>query len=219
MNYARTEYQNELAGYTKLKREPIVALPKFFLGLSRINDSGKTLFWQTQKAYTEKVDGKLISRNNAMRSDSAFMEYANGSQTEVLQEYFVPVDRFEAYLDDLRKVLKEEEQLNLLNVTVRYVEKNDEPMLNYAKQDMFALVLLINQGKDQKSIEETRKGVRQMIDVTLKHDGSYYLPYYGYATKEQMAKAYPRTEEFFDLKHSYDPETRFNSIFLKEYQQ
>ena len=205
--------------YTQLKREPLIAVPKFFLGLSRINDTGKALFWQTQKNYVSRVDGKIISRNNAMRSDSAFMDYTNDGQTEVLQEYFVPVDGFALYLDALRKTLEAEDDFNLLNITVRYVEKNEEPVLSYAKEDMFALVLLINQGKDEKSIEQTRRVVQNMINVTLDHNGSYYLPYYGYATKEQMERAYPRSEEFFQLKNSYDPDQRFRNLFFEEYQR
>ncbi|WP_439651522.1 FAD-binding oxidoreductase [Planococcus shixiaomingii] len=218
INYEMAPDQNELAQYAALKREPIIAVPKFFLGLSRINDTGKELFWKTQKQYVNRVTGKLISRNNAMRSDSVFMEYSNDGRTEVLQEYFVPVENFEAYLDDLRTLIKDEEALNLLNITVRYVEKNEEPVLAYADEDMFSLVLLLNQGKDEESIEETRKVVQSMIDVTLKHDGSYYLPYYGFATKGQMAEAYPRSEEFFQLKYSYDPDHRFRNLFFEEYQ-
>lgn len=57
-----------------------------------------------------------------MRSDSAFMEYENPNRTEVLQEYFVPIDAFTKYIDDLRNALNEEE-FNLLNITIRYVER------------------------------------------------------------------------------------------------
>ncbi|PSL41764.1 FAD/FMN-containing dehydrogenase [Planomicrobium soli] len=217
INYALAPHQSKLVDFLPLKREPIVAIPKFFLGMSRINDFGKRTFWETQKNYAKKVQGKLISRNNAMRSDSVFMEYTNPDKTEVLQEYFVPIDEFEHYLDDLRSVLEDDETFNLLNITVRYVEKNEEPLLAYATKDMFSLVLLINQGKDQNSIEQTRKTVQNMIDVTLAHNGSYYLPYYGYATKEQMKAAYPRSEEFFKLKNIYDPDHRFQNLFFEEY--
>ncbi len=69
--------------------------------------------------------------------------------TEVLQEYFVPVDEFASYIDDLREVLATE-KLNLLNITVRYVEKDNKAVMSYAKDDMFALVLLINQKRPSR---------------------------------------------------------------------
>ncbi|MBT2648450.1 FAD-binding oxidoreductase [Bacillus sp. ISL-34] len=216
-DYYRANDQTRLSDYNTLKRETIIAVPKFFLGLSRYNDWGKKSFWETQKTYTAKIDGTLVSRNNVMRSDSAFMDYSNPNKTEVLQEYFVPIDQFADYIDDLRKTLSDEKDFNLLNITIRYVEHNDESLMSYAKDDMFALVMLINQGTDNKSKANTGRVIRNMINVTLDHNGSYYLPYYGYPTKTQLFEAYPRTEEFFRLKKKYDPDNRFMNLFYEEY--
>lgn len=216
-DYYRANDQTRLSDYNTLKRETIIAVPKFFLGLSRYNDWGKKRFWETQKAYTANIDGNLVSRNNVMRSDSAFMDYSNPTKTEVLQEYFVPIDQFADYIDDLRRTLSDEKDFNLLNITIRYVEHNDESLMSYAKDDMFALVMLINQGTDDESKDNTGRVIRNMIDVTLDHNGSYYLPYYGYPTKTQLFEAYPRTEEFFRLKKKYDPDNRFMNLFYEEY--
>jgi FAD/FMN-containing dehydrogenase len=216
-DYYRANDQTRLSDYDTLKRETIIAVPKFFLGLSRYNDWGKKRFWETQKAYTANIDGNLVSRNNVMRSDSAFMDYSNPTKTEVLQEYFVPIDQFADYIGDLRRTLSDEKDFNLLNITIRYVEHNDESLMSYAKDDMFALVMLINQGTDDESKDNTGRVIRNMIDVTLDHNGSYYLPYYGYPAKTQLFEAYPRTEEFFRLKKKYDPDNRFMNIFYEEY--
>lgn len=217
INYKLAQDQSQLSAHQKLKTENLVAVPKFFLGLSRINDAGKDVFWNTQKTYIKQIDGNLISRNNAMRSDSEFMEYDNSRKTEILQEYFVPVDQFENYIPALKAVLEAHPNFNLLNVTIRYVEQNDNAVLSYAKEDMFSLVLLVNQGTDAESVQNTQDVVREMIDVTLAHNGSYYLPYFGYPTKAQMQEAYPRTEEFFELKDRFDPDHRFMNLFYEEY--
>ena len=217
ITYRSAQDQIPFPEYQKLKTENLVAVPKFFLGLSRLNDAGKNSFWKTQKIYTEKIDGNLVSRNNAMRSDSEFMEYDNSRKTEILQEYFVPANQFEDYIPALKAVLESHPEFNLLNVTIRYVEQNDNAVLSYAKQDMFSLVLLVNQGTDAESVEKTQEVVREMIDVTLAHNGSYYLPYFGYPTKAQMQEAYPRTEEFFELKDRFDPSHRFMNLFYEEY--
>jgi FAD/FMN-containing dehydrogenase len=202
--------------YQPLKKETIIALPKFWLGLSRYSDWGKQMLWDTQLAYFQSKNGDLITRNNVMRSESQFMEYESPNRTEVLQEYFVPVDEFASYIDHLRQLLKRED-LNLLNITIRYVEEDEQAILSYAKEDMFALVLLINQGRSAKEVEKTQKVLRQMIDVTLDHRGSYYLPYYPYPTKEQLHRAYPRAKEFFEKKRQYDPDEVFVNLFYKEY--
>ncbi|MEI4804276.1 FAD-binding oxidoreductase [Bacillus sp. FJAT-51639] len=217
-NYVLATDQEKREQYSTLKEETNVALPKFFLGLSRYSDRGKTMFWNIQKKYFEHTDGSYETRNNVMRSDSAFMEYENPNRTEILQEYFIPVDNFSIYIDDLRGIL-EREELNLLNITIRYVTKNESAVLSYAKEDMFALVLLINQGRSEEEIEKTKKVIQKMVNVTLQHDGSYYLPYYQYPEKQQLQKAYSRSNEFFQKKREYDPQERFVNLFYKEYGQ
>ncbi|EEK80901.1 FAD linked oxidase domain protein [Bacillus cereus R309803] len=215
-DYVLAESQRRLEEYSELKEENIIAAPKFLLGLSRYSEWGKNTFWDIQRSYFERTDGQFETRNNVMRSDSAFMEYENPNRTEVLQEYFVPIDSFTEYIDDLRTILSEEE-LNLLNITIRYVEKNENAVLSYAKDDMFALVLLINQGRSENEIKKTEGIIRKMIDVTLKYHGSYYLPYYSYPKKDQLKKAYPRIEEFLQKKKDIDPEERFVNLFYREY--
>lgn len=218
-NYTLAPNQADLDQYNTLKGEPIIAIPKFFLGLARYSEWGKNIFWDIQKQYNEKTDQKLESRNNVMRSDSEFMEYNSVSKTEILQEYFVPIDNFEPYIDSLKRLLEDEKDFNLLNITIRYVGKDDQVVMNYATDDMFSLVLLINQGTTKKDIEETGQIVRKMIDLTLAHDGTYYLPYYPYATKEQLYAAYPQVEDFFLKKKIFDSNERFSNMFYKEYSQ
>jgi decaprenylphospho-beta-D-ribofuranose 2-oxidase len=213
---ASNQDNETLEEYSPLKEDRITWLTKFLLGLSRNYDWGKNLLWNLQKKYFLQSNGTLATRNNVMRSESEFLEYENETDTDVLQEYFVPIENFSAYIDDLRDTLSSEE-LNLINITIRYVQKDEDAILSYAKADMFALVLLINQGLSKEEQEATKQVIQKMVDVTLKHDGSYYLPYMPYPTSNQMRQAYPRTEEFFEKKVQYDPEERFYNYFYEEY--
>jgi decaprenylphospho-beta-D-ribofuranose 2-oxidase len=215
-DYVSSGQQGLLSEHNELKGEEGTFVSKFMLGVSRKFDWGKDIFWEMQKTYFAGKDGNLITRNNAMRSESKFMEYESASDTDVLQEYFVPVEEFTGYIDDLREVLNEEE-LNLINITIRYVDENEDAVLSYSKEDMFALVLLINQEKSQEGIADTERIVRKMVDVTLKHRGSYYLPYYSYPSKEQMRAAYPKTNEFFESKRRLDPNKVFMNQFYEVY--
>lgn len=214
-DYVLAREQGRLKKYSKLKEEELVA-PKLMLGMSRYSEWGKDVFWDTQKKFFMESNGKYETRNNVMRSDSEFMEYEHPNRTEVLQEYFVPVDEFTSYIDDLRKVLAREE-LNVLNITIRYVEHDEDAVLSYARDDMFALVLLINQGRSKQDIQKTEKVIRKTIDITLEHGGSYYLPYYSYPSDQQLKNAYPRIEEFFKKKRELDLEDRFKNLFYERY--
>lgn len=218
-DWTNAKDEHKLTAYNQLKEDRIIAAPKLLLGLSRYSDWGKDKFWELQRTYMKKGNGKLETRNNVMRSETAFMEYESNSRTEVLQEYFVPVNEFADYIDDLRNVLENEKDFNLLNITVRYVGKDEQAVLSYAKADMFALVLLINQGRSSKDMKQTEEVIRKMIDITLQHNGSYYLPYYSYPTKDQFDTAYPHSKEFFRMKRKYDPDERFMNFFYREYGQ
>ncbi|WP_050183272.1 FAD-binding oxidoreductase [Domibacillus robiginosus] len=218
-DYVEAENQKLLKNENTLKEDRIVALPKLFLGLSRYSGWGKDLFWDVQKQYALEENGSFESRNNVMRSETDFMNYESSTRTEILQEYFVPVAEFSAYIDDMRNLLEKEKEFNLLNITIRYVEKSDQAVLSYAKEDMFALVLLINQGKSAQEVEKSKDVIQDMIDVTLDHGGSYYLPYYSFPSEEQLEKAYPRIEAFFKKKQEVDPQKRFTNYFYEEYQQ
>lgn len=215
-NYVLAEEQNQLTSYSDLKEDEHTQVTKFALGLSRRYEWGRNWLWNTQQSYFLSQNGTKISRNNVMRSESKFLEYENNENTDVLQEYFVPVKEYASYIDDLRQTLSHED-LNLLNITIRYVQKNEKADLSYAKEDMFSLVLLINEGFLKEDQADTARIIRRMTDVALKHGGSYYLPYMTYQTKAQMRQAYPKSEAFFQKKRTYDPDERFMNYFYQRY--
>lgn len=70
-NYSLTSDQ-EMESYQELKEDQLVMPLKFMLGLSRRFDMGKDLLWNLQKKYFLSQNDQLITRNNVMRSDSAF---------------------------------------------------------------------------------------------------------------------------------------------------
>nr|WP_249316981.1 FAD-binding oxidoreductase [Bacillus sp. FJAT-50079] len=213
-NYYKTDI--DVNDYNELLDEKYVRRNKFAFGLSRHSDWGKNFVWFVQKQAFKDGKEEWISRNNVMRPEVQFLDYDGKNDTDILQEYFVPFDAFPEFIDRLRDLLKTE-KLNVLNITVRYVPKNEEAYLSYAKEDMFALVFLINQGISQKEIERTGDVVRKIVDLTLEMNGSYYLPYYHYPTKEQMKTAYPQADRFFQKKREYDPKELFMNQFYEEY--
>lgn len=215
-NYELAGDQGARIEYDKLSEEKLVPLMKFAFGLSRSYDWDKNIFWNAQKTYFLNDEETYITRNNVMRSESEFLEYEHDKNTDILQEYFVPADVFTEYVDSLRETLTEEE-LNLFNITIRYVEKNEDAVLSYSRDDMFAFVLLINQGLSEKEIDKTKTVIQKMIDVTLTNNGTYYLPYQPYPTKKQMETAYPKVNEFFNMKRKYDKEEIFMNYFYEEY--
>jgi FAD/FMN-containing dehydrogenase len=146
------------------------------------------------------------------------MDYLNNRlrDTDILQEYFIPHGKMPQFVDGLRSIVKGN-GANLINVTIRIVRKDEITTLNYAKQDMFAYVLYFNQKFNEHEGRILRKTTTDLIDLALGLDGTYYLPYQLFYSKEQLRKAYPRVDEFFAAKRIYDPDELFTNKFYEKY--
>ncbi|NRD77066.1 FAD-binding oxidoreductase [Bacillus sp. BRMEA1] len=213
-----TTKQPLTGNFRKLKDDQQPFLTYSLLNLSRKTSFGKDLLWYLQERYFLSLDKSLISRNNAMRSESDFLLYKNQKDTDTLQEFFIPIDEYPSYVKDIQAFLKKDD-INLLNFTIRYVSKDDSSMLSYAKTDMIALVALFNHGKQKHDVEKSQKSIQKMIDITLKHNGTFYLPYYPYATKKQLLESYPNFDEFVKEKEKYDPNEYMTSLFFERYRK
>ncbi|MGM0834826.1 MAG: FAD-binding oxidoreductase [Bacillota bacterium] len=214
------DYTGETDKDTPLKNEQGVRLSKLALDIGRKGGKLEDLFWESQRHYIGSIDGKTITRNNVMRSESTFMEYTTPGRVEVLQEYFLPVDSYEEYLQDLKKLLASNdsrEDFKVHNITVRYASKDEVTALNYATENMLGLVILIQHGLKEDEIEDAKEIIQDWTDLTLGHGGTYYLPYYRYQTKEQFRESFPDWEKFQDEKLKRDPNEVFQNLFYEYY--
>ena len=144
-----------------------------------------------------------------------------------MHEYFVPHARLAEFVEKIRPILlKARERAagverrvgpDLLNVTVRNVERDDDAVLAYAREPVFGLVMLFHQGRDAASEAAMQAFAQEMIEAALACGGTYYLPYRPHATREQFARAYPRATEFFAAKRKADPSGVFWNQFFEKY--
>jgi len=151
-----------------------------------------------------------------MRSESEFMEYRTAGSGDLLQEYFIPVDEFAGFVSSMKAVLSESD-LNLLNITVRCVNQDEEALLSYAREDMFALVCLFHMSLSDQAQTVSKAAIQKIIDEVIRHRGTYYLPYAAYPSLQQFQTVYPRSAEFFAKKNQYDPEHLFMNYFYEQY--
>lgn len=217
-NYQKIDkYENKtLNDFNELKDETYIRRNQFLFGLGRKYDWGKELTWKVQKIVYGTDKKEYISRNNAMRPEIHFLEYHGEKNTDNLQEYFIPIEQYTHFVDDMRKILRNSD-INLLNITVRFVSKNEEAFINYAKEDMFALALLINHGFTEKEVKKATEVIQELIDATHQNGGTYFLPYYQYPTKLQSRISYPNLDLFFKKKREYDPKELFMNMFYEGY--
>jgi FAD/FMN-containing dehydrogenase len=179
-------------------------------------DYGKELRWNAEKYFSPVLSGDIFERNAILYESSDWFSDHSTNTTDILVECFVPPKQFEPLLAELRKIIPQN-QADLLNVTVRDINRDDDSFMRYADKNMISLVMLFSQSRDATGEEKMSKLTREIVASTLRHDGRYYLPYRLHATPEQFNAAYPQAGKFFELKHRYDPDELFQSEFYLKY--
>jgi FAD/FMN-containing dehydrogenase len=134
--------------------------------------------------------------------------------TEMITEIYVPRARLIDFMAEARTDFRKN-NVEVIYGTIRLIERDDETFLAWAKQNYACVIFNLH-------IEHTREGVgrsatafRRLIDMAIQRDGSYYLTYHKYATREQLLACYPQFPEFLRLKRKYDPDERFQSDWYR----
>ena len=158
-----------------------------------------------------------VGRNYEMSSTVNSLEpLVRFPTTTVLQEYFIPMDKLLSFIQQISN-LTNIYDMNIVNISIRYIPQNTESVLSYARNECFSLVFYINILNTENGLEDTQKWTRKLIDSALQLGGTYYLPYQLFGTLAQVKQAYPRFDEFISLKKKYDPNNTFSNSLLKKY--
>jgi FAD/FMN-containing dehydrogenase len=223
--FAKTEWGKPLP---PLKEESLSNPSRFVINFSKTGGFGRWFRWMLEKHVENRLH-TCVTRNKAMspnevcdvsRNQEMYdsMKYLKNKlpDTDILQEYFIPPEKMTDFVDGLRNIVKEN-NANLLNVTIRIVHKDTITSLPYAKEDRFAFVLYFNQKFNNKESEILQKTTTDLIDLTESLGGTFYLPYQLYYSQDQLHKAYPEVDAFFEVKKKYDPAELFMNTWYEKY--
>ena len=233
----------EMLLYTYHEAEPAVAaqsavaplgevastrLRRFVLNFSKLGSVPMRLKWLAEKYVEPRMEScTVISRNNAQASGEACLVSRNDpmhdsvfylrnglkTETDILQEYFIPREKFAPFVDGLRDIVRRQ-GVNLVNASVRVVHKEDN-LLNYAPADAFSIVLYVNQPTTEAGNAHMMAVTRELVDLTTSLNGRFFLPYQLHYTPQQLERAYPEIRGFVAAKRSHDPDAIFSSIFYE----
>ncbi|OTG84628.1 FAD-binding oxidoreductase [Acinetobacter sp. ANC 5054] len=180
------------------------------------NEYGKRLRWDLENSLNKASPYMTFSRNEILSEKAELIENKDPNSTDLLHEYFIPKSHLNAFIQDLKPILKDS-KVDLLNITIREVEHDQDAFMNYAREDVFGLVFLFNQKKTTAQEQEMRALTNQILDAALENKGAYYLPYRLHIGREKMRLAYPQADQFFALKKKYDPSEIFSNQFYLHY--
>lgn len=226
--YKYQKINDYLDGIPSLQEKANVELKRFFLNLGKVGPIGmQSRYWaekylqphfescvMSRNYALGEGEACLTSRNQEMHDSGKFLRNNLKNDTDILQEYFIPRDKFTPFIDEIRSILTKHNAV-VLNAGVRVVNK-EENFLNYAPQDSFAIVLYINQKTTLEGNERMKQLTNELVNASIKVGGKPYLPYQLYFTDDQIRTAYPELDQFFKFKQKYDPNlTLMNSLYAK----
>jgi hypothetical protein len=87
--------------------------------------------------------------------------------------------------------------------------------MSWAPEESFSFVVYYKQGVSTKAQGEVARWTRSMIDLALRHEGRYYLPYQLHATQKQFEAAYPQHSAFKQLRNNAGARRLNNSLWDK----
>lgn len=180
------------------------------------SDYGKSLRWRAERDLQPWLRPDYFQRSRLL--DEAVEVFGNGSaaSTDIVMEFFVPAGQLSRFIVKLRESQRAH-PVDVLNVTLRHVLRDEDTFLRYADKPMHCAVFLIHQPLTPEAEAATERATRSMIQAALDCGGRYYLPYRLHATPEQFAAAFPQAKEFFALKRKHDPEELFQNQFYRRY--
>ena len=159
----------------------------------------------------------VVWRNYEASYDVRDLEpWSRKRTTYVLEEYFIPVERFDEFVPKMAAIFNAH-HANVLNVSIRHALPDPGALLGWARKECFAFVIYYKQGTSPAAREEVGIWTREMTDALLSVGGTYYLPYQEHATDDQLRRAYPGLPKYLALKRRVDPSYKFRNTLWNKY--
>lgn len=179
------------------------------------SDYGKSLRWRLENRFAKP---RTVSRNGMLyQTIDVYLAHDGAPTTDILHEYFIPRTKLAAFLGCIRPRLFHRANVDLLNITIRDVRKDETTALPYAREDVFSVVMYFSERRTAAGEEAMQAVTRELIDEALAHGGTFYLPYRLHATPEQFERAYPQARAFFEEKRRVDPDELLGNAWYQRY--
>ncbi|MBN4094950.1 FAD-binding oxidoreductase [Methylobacterium sp. OT2] len=215
VTYAETEHPPQVL--------PAAAAQGAFSAVSREiyraqvgSEFGKRARWIAETRLNPTLDPGLATRNSLMNEPVANLASRDRSRTDILHEYFVPPERFDAFLAACRETIPRS-GCDCLNVTLRYVAADPDSTLAYAPGPRIGAVMSFSQGLTPGDEAAMMRMTEALIERVVAIGGAYYLPYRLHARRDQMARAYSKLDAFVAAKRRYDPGLLFRNALWSTY--
>jgi FAD/FMN-containing dehydrogenase len=209
---------------TPLTANPTRFHPDDWARLTRYSHTSKHLAFDFYASRYLATSGQIYwsdSQLSAAYVDDyhADIDRATGARvkgSEMITEIYVDRARLAAFMEDAREALRSH-QGNVIYGTVRLIEKDDETFLPWARERFACIIFNLHVDHTPADIERAAGAFRALIDLGIRHGGSYYLTYHRWARKDQVERCYPQLPALLSLKRQFDPDEVFQSNWYRHY--
>jgi len=213
-------YRPEPAPATGLPRVtrkgPLTGLSREIYRAQIGSETAKKARWLAETAIAPNATKGIATRNTLMNEPVANLENRDMRRTDILHEYFVAPERFNDFLRACQEVIPKG-RAEFLNVTLRYVAKDETSVLSYATTNRIAAVMSFSQQVTPEGEADMLRTTEMLIDRVAAIGGSFYLPYRLHARRDQIEKVYANTPHFIERKRHYDPNLLFRNAMWDAY--
>jgi hypothetical protein len=182
----------------------------FDLYSARYLETSDQIYWSDSQLAASYVDHYHADLDRALG--------ASVKGTEMITELYVPRSRFAMFMDDMREALRRR-GANVIYGTVRLIERDEETFLTWARERFACIVFNLHVDHTPDAIRSASETFREMIDLAINHDGSYYLTYHRWARQDQVERCYPQMREFLLAKRRHDPTEVFQSDWYRHHRK
>jgi len=136
--------------------------------------------------------------------------------SEMISEYYVPRERLADFLHSAREHLRAC-RANVIYGTVRLIERETDTALGWARESWACIVFNLHVDHTPVNISRAGSAFRGLVDCVFAFDGSYYLTYHRWATREQALAAHPALPDFLAYKRQVDSAEVFQSDWYRQF--
>lgn len=180
------------------------------------SEAGKKARWFAETVASPKAGSGIDTRNSLMNEPVSNLENRDARRTDILHEYFIAPERFNEFIRACQDILPRAGP-DFLNVTLRYVARDDVSVLSYAPVDRIAAVMSFSQQITPRAEAEMMTMTEALIDRVAAIEGSFYLPYRLHARRDQVERIYPGLARLVERKRHYDPGLVFRHALWDTY--
>jgi hypothetical protein len=153
--------------------------------------------------YHRELDRKLKAKHKA---------------TEAITEIYCERDALERFMADVRDDARRN-RVNIIYGTIRLIEQDRESFLAWAKKPYACVIFNLHVVHTPDGKRRAADDFRRLIDIGIRHGGSYFPTYHKHATRKQVETCYPQFPEFLKLKRKHDPGEAFQSDWYRHYKK